>query len=444
MIAPVLAIGILLAMTGAPDLIRSARAVPNAPPVGVSATPAASEAPPQSAAAEPSGVYTVDGAAETSDGGVISSSNPGESAVLVKNGGSLAMKNATLTKSGDTLDAAVSASFGLNAALLASGGAASIYDSAVTTAGEGATAIFTSGAATVEAFNANLTTSGTGARGIAAAGGTISARSAEISTAGLRSEAVAAGDGGTVTIDDAALSTTGDLSPILHAAGEISARNLTGAATASRMVEVEGGDVALSDSDLSGAGENGILLYQVLRDAARTATFTAVRTNLASSAVGPFFLVTNTAAEATLSGSTLSFSSGILAQVSGNNTEGLGEPGENGGDFSLTGVGQVLSGDVTVDAISAFSLKLTNGSIYTGAIDASNVGASVSVLLDETSSWTLTADSHVDALTNLKTDLTNIQSDGFLLYYNAENPENAWLSGRTLPLPGGGSLVPEP
>jgi hypothetical protein len=212
------------------------------------------------------------------------------------------------------------------------------------------------------------------------------------------------------------------------------------------MMVVEGkNSITVSDSDLTGAGENGIMFYQSASgDAAKgTASLDATNCKLTSTSAGPFFYVTNTQAEATLSGNTLTYSSGILAQVSGNNLSNCGTPGENGGNFTLNGVGQELSGDVTVDAISAFTLSLNDGSIYTGAVDRQNAGQSVTVELDNNSSWTLTADSHVDALTDGKSDLSNLQSSGFTLYYNASNAANAWLNGRTIALPGGGSLTPE-
>jgi hypothetical protein len=202
--------------------------------------------------------------------------------------------------------------------------------------------------------------------------------------------------------------------------------------------------VTLTDCDLTGAGQNGVLLYRSGPSGATNGMAALHLTNckLTTTSDGPFFSVTNTEAKATLSGSTLTYPSGVLAQVSGNVIGNWGVPGQNGGAFTLTGVGQVLSGDVTVDTISVFSLILTRGSIYAGSIDGSNVGKSVSVTLDADSSWTLTADSHVDTLADAMPGLNNIQSDGFMLYYDAQNSANAWLNGATVSLPGGGMLTP--
>ena len=452
---------------GAHAAFGQAEAETSAAPHKTTATPApihsrtGETSKPSNAAPLLTGVRTVDGTSEIQNGEAVSCETSGQSAVLVKNGGSLTMNNTTVVKSGDAPDPGPDGAPGDTgdddpdgvpssnaAACIASGGSLTASGGSISSAAQGSDAIFATGSGTsARVSDATVTTAGNFARGIAASDGAIvSVTNVGITTGGSHSAAVAASEDGAVEIGRATISTAGEDSPLVTANGSVTGANLTGAATGSSMIAVDGGAVNVTDSDLTGAGPCGIALYQSGDNttANRTSTFSAAGGKLSSMSEGPFFFVTNTKAEAKLTGCELTFSSGILAQVSRNVSGDRGAPGENGGDFQLSTTGQVLSGDVMVDAISSFSLSLTRGSIYTGAVDSSNVGKSVSLSLDADSSWTMTADSHVDALTDAMLSLENIQSCGFMLYYDAENPACAWLRGATVPLPGGGLLTPEP
>ncbi len=455
-LSPILAVAVLLAMTGAPSFVSRALTSPPAAGTAFAAGSAAAEngavesdgVPEAETAPNLAGARTVDGAEETA-GGSFASILPDESAVLVKNGGSLTLANAVVTKTGDTSSTAESGAYGLNAGIVAeSGGTIRLMGGSVTTTAAGAGGVFATGEGSkAEIDGADIQTTGDFASGLTATcGGEIEARGVSAATAGKGAAAIEAGQGGGVaTIDGASLSVAGEGSPVIRTAGTFSGAKITGTATDGQMMVLEGGSAELSDSDLTGAGPGGILIYRSTSGGAteEAVSLRAVNSSLTSNSEGAFFYVTNARAEATLSGCTLTFSSGLLAQVSANTLGDRGTPGENGGEFTLMGAGQVLAGDVSVDKISAFALELTDGSIYTGAVDTSNVGGSVSVSLDGASSWTLTADSHVDALTDAAGDLSNIQSGGFMLYYEASNPECAWLKGMTYPLPGGGMLTPE-
>jgi len=302
--------------------------------------------------------------------------------------------------------------------------------------------------------------------------------------------AVLVENGGSLVISDSFISSSGGATGLL-ATGDgstIDAEDVTLSADGA-MAAIEGeGFVALSDSDLTGAGANGAILFRgepdsaggeadgdasEANDATGEASFSAVNCKLTGAAGGPFFSVTGTQVKATLAGSTLTYASGVLARVSGSGgieprqssgadpgessganpgesggtkpgQNGGAEPGKGGAEFTLSAVGQVLSGDIMMDGASSFRLSLEDGSIYTGAVDSRNAGRSAEVALDNNSSWTLTADSHVDQLVDAKADLSNIQSNGFTLYYDASDAANAWLGGRTIALQGGGSLTPEP
>ena len=88
---------------------------------------------------------------------------------------------------------------------------------------------------------------------------------------------------------------------------------------------------------------------------------------------------------------------------------------------------QVLSGSIIVGSNSTFSLTLSNGSTFEGSISGeitNSKGSTVSteignvtVALDESSTWTLTADTYITAFNG---DLANVIANGYTLYVNGE------------------------
>ena len=86
---------------------------------------------------------------------------------------------------------------------------------------------------------------------------------------------------------------------------------------------------------------------------------------------------------------------------------------------------QILSGTILVGDDSEFTLNLTNGSTFEGAIDGNITNAdgetvstevgTVSVSIDSSSTWTLTADTYI---TSFDGDASSIISNGYTLYVN--------------------------
>jgi hypothetical protein len=68
---------------------------------------------------------------------------------------------------------------------------------------------------------------------------------------------------------------------------------------------------------------------------------------------------------------------------------------------------------------------------------------SVSLSLDASSTWTVTADSHVKTLSVATSGsaVTNITGNGRTVYYDSS--ANPSLDAKTCTLPGGGTIVPE-
>lgn len=93
---------------------------------------------------------------------------------------------------------------------------------------------------------------------------------------------------------------------------------------------------------------------------------------------GAMFYVTNTSADILLSGTTLDFDSTKvkLLQVEGNDANNWGRAGSNGADVSFTSLGETLTGDISVDSISSLDLYLLSGTRYTGQIlSTANAGS---------------------------------------------------------------------
>jgi hypothetical protein len=401
-----------------------------------------------SESAELTGATTVDGETQTLDSQTLSSSGADENVLLVTGGGTASVTNSTLNKTGDSSSADNSNFTGLNAILCAQAGSTvKISDSTLTSASEGSNAIFATGnGAKVTASGITINTTGDSSRGLDATyGGTINASDVKITTSGAHCAPVATDrGGGTVTVDKGTLSASGDGSPCIYSTGDITVSNVTGTATGSQCLCVEGkNSVTIKKCDLTGAGLNGIMLYQSTSGDADegTAVLTAEDCSLTTTSDGPMFYITNTQAEIDLSNTVLNFGSGILVNCAGNNTNNWGTEGSNGGTLTLNASSQTLKGDIDCDSISSVSLALSASSKLEGAADHADTG-DCSVTLDSTSTWTLTGDSYVSALTDSDTGCANIISGGHTLYYDSSNSANSWLNGQTISLSGGGSIAP--
>lgn len=395
------------------------------------------------------GVREIDGTSESSDSENLTSSASDENVLLVKNGGELSMTNGTLNKSGDGSSSDESNFYGVNAIVAVSSGSnATISGTTLTSSSEGSNAIFATGeGSTVTVSDITIHTTGNSSRGLDATyGGSVIAANVDITTEGAHCAPIATDRGeGTIQVTGGTLSSAGEGSPCIYSTGSVTVSNVTGTSAGSQAAVVEGkNSITLSDCNLTGAGSNGIMLYQSTSGDAEegTAAFSSVDSTITSTSDGPFFYVTNTNAEAALQNTTLVNDSGILVTVSGNETNNWGTPGSNGGSFSLTGISQTLEGDIKCDEISTMNLALTQSSALTGSVNQENTAKEITLSLDTSSTWELTGDAYLTAITDEDTACGNISSNGYTIYYDASNSTNSWLDGQTLELSGGGSLTP--
>ena len=117
----------------------------------------------------------------------------------------------------------------------------------------------------------------------------------------------------------------------------------------------------------------------------------------------------------------------ITNEDSGNVLLSVCDDGWSGGSniATLNASGQTLEGAVLVGSNSTLTMNLSDSSAFTGYISGNITNASgtsvstdvgtVSVTLDGTSTWTLTADSYV---TSFSGDASNVISNGYTLYVN--------------------------
>lgn len=323
--------------------------------------------------------------------------------------------------------------YGLNSAILALKGAKlNITGGKVTALAEGANGVFAYDGAIIDIMNTVIDVSGDNAGGIdVAGGGTISATNLKVnskSKAAIRSGR----GGGNILVFGGTYTTSGSYgAPVIYSTAKIAVNNATLTANSSEAIVVEGmNSVSLNDCVVAGnmsgtygatGGENihNVMLYQSMSGDAEvgSGSFSMTNGNM-TSLNGDMFYVTNTDCVIKLSSVSLKLADKTkLLVVAGNDgTGGWGKPGSNGGNCTLTTSYQNLKGDISVDSISKLKLNIKDASIFTGAINADKTtAASLSVTMDESSNWTLTADSYI---TDFEGNLSKVNKNGYILYIN--------------------------
>lgn len=384
-----------------------------------------------------SGILVADGTESDSTGTTVSTAKD-VNAALVQNGGTLTLDAATLQKSGDDTDGDSCNFYGVNSILLAVGerSTATVQRSMLSATSAGSNGIFATDGATVLAYQDEIATTAGNSRGLDAAyGGKILASELSISTEGDHCAALATDRGGTVSVTASDLSTAGSGSPLLYSTGDVEVSGVTGTATGSQIAGMEGlNTILIEDSDLtstmteataSDPMADAVIIYQSTSGDAEsttgeTAKFQAADSTLSSSIQsGSFFYLTNTSADIVLSNTTLDFDSDAAALLTaeGNSSNNWGSAGSNGATVRFTAIGETLSGKISADTISSADVYLAGGTTWTGAadIEQSSAGSTsetpLSVSVDGTSSWVVTADSTVSNLT-LADGATVVDSSG--------------------------------
>lgn len=335
-----------------------------------------------------SGALTADGASQTSSDS-ISSTTSSQNAALVQNAGTLTLKNATFTKSGDVDDADAANFYGINSIILVVNANSKVYvsNSKLTADSAGSNGIFATDSATVYANKTSIATTADNSRGLDATyGGTIIANKMTISTKGDHSAALATDrGGGNVSLTNSTIKTAGSGSPLIYSTGDIEVDNVTGTTSASQIAGMEGlNTILINNSKLTSPNTgttgsdpvaNGVILYQSTSGDAETMTgstalFQATDSTLKSGiSSGAMLYMTNTTAKVVLKNTKVDYDSSKanLMTIAGNDSNSWGTAGSNGAKITFTGIKQTLKGNIEVDSISSLDYYLLKGSTYTGA-----------------------------------------------------------------------------
>lgn len=386
-------------------------------------------------------VDTGTGATVLSDGDNLvgeffSSENDDENAVRAEGDVTATLQDVIVEKtSGSASNSDASSFYGLNAAILALDNAVlTINGGSVTATTEGSNGVFAYDGATIYINDTVIDVSGGNAGGIeVAGGGTMYATNLTVNAAvkaAIRSDR----GGGTLVVDGGVYTTTGSSgAPAIYSTADITVSNATLVANDSEAVVVEGlNSVTLINSDVTGNmsgtyGDDGdnvqnVMLYQSMSGDAEegTSVFTMQGGSL-TSLNGDMFYVTNTDSIINLENVVLNPVDGTyLLLVAGNSSSrGWGTEGANGGIAEFNLINQEAVGDVMVDSISELTMNLSEGTSYTGAINSDGTTAgSITLSIDDSSSWTLTADSYVTAFEG---DISQVNLNGYTLYVNGES-----------------------
>ncbi len=321
--------------------------------------------------------------------------------------------------------------YGLNAAILALDNATlTINGGTVDASSEGSTGVFAYNGAVIHLNETEINVSGGNAGGIeVAGGGEIYANNLTVNSrvkAAIRSDR----GGGKLVVNGGQYSTQGSMgAPAIYSTADIEVNNATLDSHNSEAVVIEGlNSVTIRDSAVTGRMDGNyqpdsndvirnVMLYQSMSGDAQNGTsrFTMQGGSLRSNN-GDMFYVTNTDSVINLNQVILkrAANSKLLVVAGNSGKRGWGRVGANGGVCEMNLLNQIADGDIRVDPISALELNLEQGTQYTGAINPNGEQAqSLVVSLDNTSHWSLTADSYV---TEFKGQLSQVSFNGHQIY----------------------------
>ena len=261
-------------------------------------------------------------------------------------------------------------------------------------------------------------------------GGITYASGLTVQTSGRSSAAIRTDrGGGTVVVDGGTYTTNGLGSPAIYSTADVTVKNASLISNLSEGICIEGKNaVTLENCSLAASNtkRNGnasfldtVMIYQSMSGDADSGTSSFTMTGgTVTSYSGHMFHVTNTHAVITLSGVQLvNEGDDVLLSVCDDGWSGASNIAE------LTADAQELSGTILVGDNSALTLSLLNGSSFTGCMsgeitDAEGNAVSsdtgrVDVIIDETSTWTLTSDTYI---TSFEGDPACINANGYSLY----------------------------
>lgn len=370
----------------------------------------------------------------------LENSADGEHAITA-DGETLSYSDIAVSKSGDS-DGDEADFYGENAAIFATNGATlDLSGILVQSNGTHANGVFSYGeGTTVNISDSVIETTGNCSGGLmTTGGGTMNASNLTIHTTGNSSAAIRSDrGGGTVTVTSGSYTTDGTGSPVIYSTADITVNDAYMESTASQGVVVEGKNSVvlnnvqlIADNNTKNSDKSdyyqAVMLYQSMSGDADdgVSSFTMNGGSL-TNRNGDIFFVNNTVATIDLSDAEIiNEGDGVFLRAA---AAGWGNEGSNGGQVTLNASSQAINGDMLVDDVSTLNLYLSDGSSFSGAINPDGQAGEVYVEIDDSSVWTLTADSYITALT---CDEDAIDLNGHKLYINGEEYSEGTASSGT-------------
>ncbi|MBP3412747.1 MAG: hypothetical protein J6K89_05745 [Oscillospiraceae bacterium] len=341
-----------------------------------------------------------------------------ENAVHVLQGAEAALENITLVRdSADSSGGDQASFYGVGAAALVTDGTLKLSHSRIDTNAPGGTGVFAYGQGTAQVWDTEIHTSKNTSGGIhVAGGGTLHAWDLTVETQGESSAAIRSDRGsGTMIVDGGSYTSKGKGSPAIYSTADITVHNAQLTATGSEAICIEGlNSIRLYDCDLKGnmadLSQNdctwNVILYQSMSGDSEigNSTFEMVGGTLTAGNGGMFY-TTNTESTFLLSKVAITYAeeNDFFLRCTGNtNQRGWGSSGNNGASCRFLAKEQAMEGNVIWDRISQLELTLIEGSELCGAVLREDTYAqgtgSATLSIDESSTWIVTADSHVSHL----------------------------------------------
>ncbi|MCF0258386.1 MAG: hypothetical protein HUJ54_00870 [Erysipelotrichaceae bacterium] len=360
---------------------------------------------------------------ETTAPTFLSATEPDQSSLLVKDGGSATLLSAEIYKSGAG-DGDQCLLYGINSAILVrQDSVLNMMASEIQASGESAAGISCTGNdAYARVSDSKITTLGSRSAGIQAMyHGTLSASGLQIYTSGELSPAMNVRTGSSLSLQTGLMQTKGAGSTLLQCAGTAQISNLNGNALNGNVgTFYEGASVEMRGNTMSASGylpedETGAMFLLTqdpnivrARPVKLLLSSSSVAVNAGSAYAGaPLIKTAGTDFDVTLEQNSLKLSSGILLS-------------QNGGKGTLTLSGQYAGGSVDLSDDGNLNLVLGSGSTLAGSVNSAGSKGTVRLKLDRTSKLVLTGDCYVDSLENEDELNSNINLNGFTLYVNGQ------------------------
>lgn len=324
----------------------------------------------------------------TDTGCAYDSSAQDENALRIENAATVSLKKFTVQKTGDASEDAANVLYtGCNAGILATDGV------------------------TVTLSDGTIQSDGTGACGILGIGMGTSVTLSNL-TVQTQAEASCA-----VGVYEAALQIDGGIyesggadAPAVYAAGDAVIENASLMSAQSQVLRIDAGNnVQVFDTSLqSGDGISAVSFYAQHTDdtqagdeqAKSTGTLTMIGGSLRAGG-GAYFCVNDVQAQIGLENVDMQGADALL-----------GLTGQNS-SCTLHAATQKLQGDIELEPQTQVCIELTDFSVWEGAVDAHAQDASVRLSMEQTCTWSLTADSYLDEFDG---DLSCVQTNGYTLY----------------------------